>query len=103
LGNALNNTVFAIAVEGPTVYLGGWFTDVATNPDADYIAVWYWDHTTPNTLGNGLNSFVYAIAAEGPNVYAGGTFSDAGGHANADRIARWGVNYKSYLPLTVKP
>ena len=40
LGSGLNNGVHAIAVEGPDVYVGGYFTDAGGNPNANSIARW---------------------------------------------------------------
>jgi hypothetical protein len=87
LGNGLNNTVYAVAVSGSDVYVGGAFTDAGGNPNADRIA--RWDGSAWQALGSGLNSWVSAIAVSGTNVYVGGAFTDAGGNPNADRIARW--------------
>ena len=89
LGSGLNGDVYAIAVAGPDVYVGGAFTDACGIPAADYIARWNSASSTWNALGNGLNSVVYAIAIAGPDVYVGGIFRDAGGNARADWIARW--------------
>ena len=100
LGGGLNQCVYAIAVEGPNVYVGGIFTDAGGNTNADHIA--RWDGASWNALGSGLNGDVSAIAVEGPNVYVGGAFTDAGGNANADRIARWGPIYRIYLPVVVR-
>jgi hypothetical protein len=38
LGGGLNSTVFAIAVSGTNLYVGGFFTDAGGNVNADYIA-----------------------------------------------------------------
>jgi hypothetical protein len=100
----LDNTVYAIAVAGSDIYVGGRFTEAGSNPDANRILLWNGSSWVP--LGNGLNSSVNAIAVEGSNVYAGGYFTNAGGHPRADSIVRWGKNdfpYASYLPLTKKP
>jgi hypothetical protein len=40
LGSGLNNSVSAIAVEGPDLYVGGWFTNTAGTPFTDHIARW---------------------------------------------------------------
>jgi hypothetical protein len=87
LGSGLNNGVHALAVAGPDVYVGGYFTDAGGNPNADYIA--RWDGSSWHALGGGLNGPARAVAVEGPKVYVGGWFTDAGGNAGADRIARW--------------
>ena len=100
LGSGLNNSVSAIAVAGPNVYVGGAFINAGGNPSADRIA--RWDGSTWHALGSGLNSGVGAIAVAGPNVYVGGEFTDAGGNPNADRIALWGPRYRAYLPVTLR-
>jgi len=82
-GPALNNCVYAIAVDGSgNVYAGGAFTNVtnagAPLPAADYVAKF--DGTNWSALGAGnggdgsLNSIVRALAVIGPDVYAGGSF-----------------------------
>ncbi len=83
----LLNAVFAIAVSGSDVYVGGLFLDAGGNPNADRIA--RWDGTAWNALGTGVNNVVRTIAVSGSDVYVGGFFTDAGGNPNADRIARW--------------
>jgi len=40
LGSGLNNGVHALAVAGPDVYVGGYFTDAGGNPNANSIARW---------------------------------------------------------------
>ena len=87
LGSGVNDGVFAIAVSGSDVYVGGFFTDVGGNPNADYIA--RWDGSSWNALGDGLSSDVRAIAVSGSSIYVGGFFTNAGGNANADYVARW--------------
>ena len=97
---ALNNAVYAIAVSGSDVYVGGFFTDAGGNPNADYIA--RWDGSAWHPLGGGLNGSVSAIAVSGGNVYVGGFFTDAGGNPNADRIARSLLVETVYLPLITR-
>ncbi|MCS7252157.1 MAG: Rax2 family protein [Thermoflexus sp.] len=92
LYGALNSTVYAIAVSGTNVYVGGTFTDAGGNLNADFIARWDASTNTWHPLGNGLNGPVHAITVSGTNVYVGGWFTDAGGHPNADYIARWDGN-----------
>jgi hypothetical protein len=88
LEGLLNNSVYAIAISGTNVFVGGAFTDAGGNLNADYIA--RWDGTSWNALGTTpLNNSVRAIAISGSNVYVGGFFTDAGGDPNADYIARW--------------
>ncbi len=92
--SGLNSFVYAIAVSGTDVYVGGSFTDAGGNANADYIA--RWDGSTWNALGSGLDSSVLAIAVSGTDVYVGGNFTDAGGNVDADYIARWdGSNWNA--------
>lgn len=90
---ALNNVVTTIATNGTDVYVGGWFTDVAGIPAADYVARWdgqQWHALGSNGSGDGaINNPVYALAVSGTDVYVGGTFENAAGIPAADRIAKW--------------
>ena len=88
--------IYAIAVSGTDVYVGGSFTAVGKVP-ASYIAKWNTLTNTWSGLGasdvNGVNSYVIAIAVSGSDVYVGGTFSAANNSANstvnASMIAKW--------------
>lgn len=95
--------VYAIAVTGTTVYVGGRFTDVSNHglnlPAADYIAQWDsvtgdWSALGSNGAGNGaLTSIVNTIALSGTDVYVGGSFTNVNNNGvvlpTADYIARW--------------
>ena len=87
LGGELNHNVQVIAVHGPYVYAGGFFTEAGGTP-ANYIAKW--DGSNWTALGDGLNNHCYAIAVSALNgdVYVGGLFTTAGG-VDASRIAKW--------------
>jgi hypothetical protein len=85
LGAGANGVVYAVAVSGSDVYIGGSFTSV-DGVAANHIAKWngsYW-----SALGIGADANVYAIAVNGSNVYAGGSFTSIGGTA-AKYIAKW--------------
>ena len=91
---ALNNHyVFALAVSGPILYVGGDFTDAAGIATADHVARWNgsaWSALGSNGSGNGaINNTVYALAVSGSDLYAGGYFTDAAGILTADFVARW--------------
>ncbi len=108
-GGSINGNVYAVAVSGSNVYVGGSFENVVdidetTLPAADYIAKWdgsNWSALGSGSGGNGsLNSSVTAIAVSGSNVYAGGLFDNVknGGTTlnAADYIAKWdGSNWSA--------
>lgn len=87
--------VYALAVAGSEVYVGGYFA-MATNSggvvvEANSIAKW--DGNSWTALGTGLaydwyGGTVRALAVAGSNVYAGGWFSAAGSRT-AKNIAKW--------------
>ncbi|MBI5297812.1 MAG: S-layer homology domain-containing protein [Chloroflexi bacterium] len=99
-GGALNNVVYAIAVDASgNVYAGGGFTDVNNKgtviPEADYIAKWNpitgdWSALGNNGAGVGaLGAGVNVIATSGTDIYVGGNFTNAGGMSAADYVAKW--------------
>ena len=94
LGTGANSYVYAMAVSGSDLYVGGNFTQ-AGGVSANYIA--RWNGSSWVALGSGLNGQVKAIAVSGSDVYVGGSFTDAGGNPNADYIARW--NGSSWVAL----
>ncbi|MBC8042843.1 MAG: T9SS type A sorting domain-containing protein [Rhizobacter sp.] len=90
-GNTIS--VYALAVSGANIYLGGGFIGVNNNGiNADYLAKWnglVWSSFTSGT-GLGLNFYVNTVATSSDgNVYVGGNFLNAGGIAEADYVARW--------------
>jgi len=97
---ALNNTVYAIAVSGSDVYVGGAFTGAGSVPHDDSIA--RWDGGQWHPVGGGVHKEVAAIAMSGTHVYVGGLFTDAGGNPHADHIARVMLITKGYLPLITR-
>jgi hypothetical protein len=82
--------VYALAVSGSDLYVGGRFT-TAGNAAANYIAKW--NGSSWSTLGSGLSSppeiwvSVSALAVSGSDLYVGGAFTTAGGKVSAN-IAR---------------
>lgn len=87
--NGVDSWVYAIAISGSNVYVGGSFTHAGGNP-ANHIAMW--DGTKWNTLGttpnDGVDNYVYALATFGTDLYIGGVFTHAGGNA-ASYVAKW--------------
>jgi hypothetical protein len=92
-----NGMVYAIAVSGSFVYVGGDFKDLNGGIAVDYIARWdgvSWSSMGTNANFNGsLNSSVYAITVDGSDIYVGGNFTDVNNFGtvldNADYIARF--------------
>ncbi|MCL5950551.1 MAG: hypothetical protein M1132_02345 [Chloroflexi bacterium] len=83
LGNGLNNTVHALAIDSNnTVYIGGDFTNlcgdltcVTPGNQVNHVARWLGTPGNWGDLTNGLNASVQALAVDGNNnVYAGGSF-----------------------------
>ena len=77
--------VFALAVSGSDLYVGGYFT-TAGSVTANYIA--RWDGSSWHALGAGVDYTVSALAVSGSDLYAGGGFTTAGG-VTANHIAKW--------------
>ena len=108
---ALNNSVYALAVNGADVYVGGGFNNVNTNgivlSAADYLAKWdgaNWSAVGSNGAGDGsLNSTVLALAVDGANLYAGGYFTNVNNNGAvlgaADYIAHWNTSTNSWSAL----
>lgn len=90
----LADKVYALAISGNDVYVGGLFTEADGDPTADYIAKWNgssWSNLGSNPAGtNGaLSDTVYALRFSGRSLYVGGNFSNVAGIATADFVARW--------------
>src|SRR5688572_29650461 len=88
---AVSSHVFALAVSGSVVYVGGSFQNTAGIAQADYIAAW--NGASWSALGGGTNgalgNVVYALGLSGSTLFAGGFFVNAAGIAQADYVARW--------------
>jgi hypothetical protein len=87
-----STVVQALAVSGPNLYAGGWFT-TAGGVTVNGIAKW--DGNAWSALGSGMaqdsgttSGGVYALTVSGTNIYAGGQFTAAGG-VTANYIAKW--------------
>jgi hypothetical protein len=81
--NGVNGSVYAIAISGSNVYVGGAFTQ-AGGVNAAHVALWNggW-----SALGNGLDSYVNTLTIVGTKIYAGGAFTG--------RIALWNGSWFS--------
>ena len=87
-------SVWALAVSGSDVYVGGQLYNVAGIPEADAVARWdgsTWSALGSNGAGDGalVNGYVYALAISGSQVYVGGSLNDAAGIPEADGFVRW--------------
>ena len=71
----VNGPVYAIAVDGTNVYVGGDFTWAGQITDCRHIARWNTVSGLWEPLQGGLDGTVYAIAVSGTNVFAGGAFT----------------------------
>ena len=98
--NSINGTVYAVAVDGTNIYIGGSFLDAGGDPNADYIAKW--DGTKWVSMGGVTDGNVYAIRVDPwGNLYAGGAFSLIGG-VSANKVAYWdGLNWNNYMSTSV--
>jgi hypothetical protein len=99
--NGVNDWVFALAVVGNEVYVGGWFTS-AGGVSANGVARFNTQTNTWSTLGtgssNGVNSNVNALAVVGNEVVVGGNFTSAGG-VSANRVARFNTQTNTWSSL----
>ncbi len=97
LGEGLSNIVFAIAVSGSNLYVGGSFTAVGGGtPVTGLNAIAKWNGSAWSALDQGLSSsdfaYVKAIVVIGSDVYVGGTFEQVGGGTpvpGLNNIAKW--------------
>lgn len=101
LGYGLDGNVFAIAVDGSDVYVGGVFTNACGNAGCssgnipvNHVAKW--NGTNWSAVGNGFDSAVLALATKGNEIFAGGVFTNVCGNTTCDtgnqsanRMARW--------------
>ncbi|MBK8900651.1 MAG: hypothetical protein IPM53_05695 [Anaerolineaceae bacterium] len=108
---ALGGTVYALAVNGTDVYVGGSFSNVNNNGTvlgtADYLAKWNganWSALGSNGAGDGaLNNTVLALASDGTNLYAGGHFTNVNNNGAvlgaADYVAHWDTSTNTWSAL----
>ena len=102
----INSGVYAIAISGSDVFVGGNFTLLGDGTtSANNIAKWNTTSSTWSTLtsgaSNGVNHIVYAIAISGSDVYMGGAFTLLGdGTTLANYIAKWNTTTSTWSTLT---
>ncbi|MBO9327013.1 MAG: hypothetical protein J7463_17125, partial [Roseiflexus sp.] len=85
----LNGPIYAIAISGTNVYVGGRFTDAGGISGANNLA--RWDGSQWHAVGgtNAITGTINAIVVSGNDVYVGGIFTNAGGVSGANNLARW--------------
>ena len=102
---SLDGPIYALAMIGTDLYVGGQFTNVrekgTTLSTADYVAKFdtltgNWSALGDNGAGNGAlpgGSVVIALASDGTDLYVGGGFSNVSNGGTpipeADYLARW--------------
>ena len=91
---SFNGVVKAVAVMNGDIIVGGTFTNLADDPEIDYIARWdgvNWSSLGSNGAGNGsLSSPVYTLAVNGSgNLYAGGAFQNVNNNGVVLGAADW--------------
>jgi hypothetical protein len=96
---ALSGPVWALAVSGSDLYVGGGFSYAAGT--ASNVAKW--NGSAWSALGSSagnwvLNSTVLALAVSGDDVHVGGWFTDAAGMATADYVAKWTRSASASVP-----
>jgi len=111
LGNGLNGSVIAIAIDSNNnIYVGGSFTQanaVVGNPAVTANRIAKWDGTNWSALNGGASSTVNAIAIDSNNnIYVGGSFTYLYNGNNIDKqnsplyafcIGKW--NGTNWTPL----
>jgi hypothetical protein len=99
--NGVNSDVYALAVVGNEVVVGGDFTS-AGGVSANYVARFNTQTNTWSTLGtgssNGVGGRVYALAVVGNEVVVGGEFTSAGG-VSARYVARFNTQTNTWSTL----
>ncbi len=100
--------VFALAVSGTNLWVGGHLLTNASGGRRNEIRSW--DGNTWSSLGSGIGGYsswlsyydstVYALAASGADLYVGGDFYKAGS-VTASNVARWNGSAWSNLGLGV--
>src|SRR5690606_13689978 len=95
LGSGVDGDVWALAVSGSDLYVGGFFS-TAGGTAANGIAKWTLGgggDANSSALGSGDGrggGGVEALAVAGSDLYVGGDFSTAGGVV-ANNIAKWAI------------
>lgn len=97
LGEGLDGTVLALAVEGGRLVAGGEFAGSGTDSTVHRVAAW--DGTRWQALGGGANAIVRALLHTADGLLVGGDFTVVGTDSLAF-VARWtGLQWSSLPPL----
>lgn len=101
LGGGTDGPVYAMAIVGNDLYVGGTFTKAGNLP-ANNIAKWNfltqsWSALESNG-NNGINGWVSALAVRKKQLYVGGSFSLAG-NISVNNIVKWNTATKTWSPL----
>ena len=100
----LNGGVFALAVSGSDLYVGGYFvqTSDGTLTNLGRIARFDTSDNTWHALPNqGLNGDIFALAVSGSDLYVGGNFTQTGDGTltNLGHIARYDTSANTWHAL----
>ncbi len=99
--NGVNSGVYALAVSGDNVFVGGSFTQAGGLP-ANRVARYNLTTDTWSSLGtgtnNGVNSTVTTLAVSGDDLFVGGLFTQAGGQT-ANYVARYNLTTDTWSSL----
>lgn len=86
LRSGLNGGVYAVALLGDDVYVGGIFSSAEGVPGTRGIAKWNGATYSWSSVGGGLNGNVYAMTVRGNSLFVGGTFTSVSGSPG---LAKW--------------
>ncbi|HMS42296.1 MAG TPA: kelch repeat-containing protein, partial [Pyrinomonadaceae bacterium] len=103
--NGLNGPVFALAVSGDNLYVGGQFSQTANGAvtNLNNIAVYNLTTNTWSPLpGNGLNNWVYDLAVSGNTLFVGGIFTRTFNSSvlNLNRVARFNTSTNTWSTVS---
>lgn len=103
-GNGLNNNVFALAVSGNDLFVGGSFSRTSDFGTVNLNSIARYD--TSNGIwsplpGAGLNNWVYSLAVSSGDLFAGGDFVQTfdGSTTGLSKIGRFGISTGTWSPL----
>lgn len=75
----INNNVFALALDGNTLYVGGSFNEVNGGTTRNRLAAFDTDTGIATAFNPNLNATVDALLLDGTTLYVGGGFNDVNG------------------------